>query len=272
MATGLSPKTPQKPAGTTESKKQPTAKPRKPEFVQAVFLGGIEGQLRTLGVMSESVDRDNSPEFWDALGSFGGSLNGTIEENFPTAVDAINAFTTWLDESGWEYIAPVYFHNRGFSITLTMAAPSGQISVTGNYEVAEGAELSQAIGAAKSELQTAVVAAFPRSAKPEKPAQPQPSAGGAKSNKDKTETVEFDTLRIAEFNGKMVARLMPIVGRWKQFGVAIYPDIAEKLGIELPATPGDYDMTGVMEYTLKEDGKPSRVINIEEPEEEDIPF
>lgn len=267
MATGLSAKNQQKPAGATESKKALSPKSKKVEFSQQVFLGGIEGELRTRGIMSDEVTRDGSPEFWDALGSFGGQLESTVEDTYPTAVDAINAFIVWLDESGWEYIAPVYFHQKGFSITLTMAAPSGQISVTGNYEVAEGAELSQAVGAAKAELQQAVIKAFPGSANRKTSPTPQSSASGPKSAEPKTESLEFDTLRIAEYNGNMVSRLMPTSGRWKQFGVAIYPDVAKKFGLEIPVTPGDYDYTGTMVYTLKDDGKPQRVISIEPSEE-----
>lgn len=261
MATGSSVKKAQTANGAKELPKK--------KFNNDLFLGGIEGILRAENHMGEEEKRDDSPAFWDALGVWSGMLSAPYEEEFDNAVDAINAFEQWLSESDWSYVAPVHFTTTGFTITLTMPAASGEISVAMNCITSDGTDLSTAISSAKKALQSAVIAAFPRSA--ERNSKPAKQTGNNQSSNDKgsVEEVDIDCLRIVEFNGKLVARLIPTEGKWTQFGLPLYDDVAKELGIKLPKKPGDYDCSGLATYETKPDGKPKRVIGLESAPEDD---
>jgi len=252
MATGSSAKTAQKKSGDTV---------KKPVFNDHLFLGGIEGILRANEMMQQGEDRDDSAAYWDALGTWGATLDNPYQEEFESAVDAINSFEAWLVLSNWHYAAPILYTAKGFTVTMTMNAPSGQISVSLDGEVSPGIELADAIKEAKKDLQQAISAAFPRTAnKPD--TNSKNGKSGAKKSTTKTEEVSYELLRVVEFNGKLMPRLIPTEGKWIQFGIPLYQDIADKFEIEIPDEPGDYEMSGTMIYELKEDGKPKRVTEI----------
>lgn len=258
MGTGLSAKNQPKSAGKT-------AKPKMlPKFNDELFLGGVEGLLREAGFIKESVKRDDSPAYWDALGEFSKHIDGNWIDKYPTSVDGLNDFADWLSTSGYEYQEPVLYVRKSFTMTLTMQASSGQISVGMECELEPGVDLSVAVAHAKLELQTAVIEAFPQSAK----STGKQKLPGKTESKPTTESVDFDTLRVQTFNDKLVARLIPTEGKWTQFGAALYKDIADKFGIDIPKKPGDYELSGNMTYELSEGGKPKRVIDIELEEEE----
>ncbi len=249
MATGSSAKTQQKPAGTTDE-------PKKRKFNHELWIGASNASL----VARELCDIGDETKQAAYRMEFENSMGGLVEEEHDNAVDATNSFENWLDITTWRYTEPVLYTGTGMSITLTMTAPSGQISVQMGFVPADWNDLQGAIMAVKRDLQKAVSQSFPHSAR-------QQSAPSSKSNasqrtKVETESDNFDTLVIGTYNGKQTARLIPTEGKWTQFGVPLYAKDAEKFGIELPEEEGEYELSGVMKYELKEDGKPKRVISV----------
>lgn len=251
MATGSSAKKVQTSVGATE--------PKKSKFNEALFDAAIQGILlseQRMETPNTEVEKAAKEAF--TTDSIGGKIN--LAETYGNAVDAIQAFETWLAESDWHYEPPVLYTGKLLTVCLTAQAASGQVSVSMQFEPSDWTDIAPAIAAAKRDLQNAFLDAFPHTkptgksaSKPNKP----------KSDTSETETYEFDRLVIGSYQGKPTARLMPTEGRWTQFGVALYPKEAEKFGIELPEEEGEYDYTGTMTYTMSADDKPRKVTHIE---------
>jgi len=254
MATGLSRKKAPIASGDTDS-----TEPLKQKFNFDLYHAGIMGILKTHKLVGENANTNSSPELLQAITEFDESNGIPIEAKFSNAVDAINAFEAWIMVTDWYYTEPVLYTTNSITVTLTMPANSGSISVAMQVTPKEEVELDIVIADVKLKLQQAITSAFPR--------QSSNQGDGTKPAKTEQKTVKTESFNVSHvvvgnFKGQRTVRLIPSNGRWKEYGIPIYDDMIEELEFEVPEEEGEYEFKGRMTYEMKDNDKPSRVVRV----------
>lgn len=222
----------------------------------SLVLAGVAGILRTKAIIPAEGDYTKEERFSAYFDQYSVET-GKLLADESDAIAAITAYKAWLDTSDYIWSEPIRFVVTEFSVTLTMNAPSGSISVSMKAEPIGGNSDSDIIRKMKDRLQTAVNEAFGKQNAPQ-----QQSISKSKTQKElETEEVEIDTLRVQEYQGKTVYRLIPTEGRWQKYGIPLYAKDAKKLGIDLPDELGEYELEGIAIYEINADEKPTRVTN-----------
>lgn len=231
--------------------------PKTVTFNMDIWYSFAAGVLRSKHRLALDGDYATDPAYLEALEMFE-IENNKRATDYPSAIVAGQAFDEWLDRTEWVYEAPVLFVATGFHVSVTVPVGNGNITLGMDYS-SVGHEPEISMRAAYDYLQAAVKATFP--------AQKQTlSASGSTSTAPKTPdfvTEHFSKLISKEYKGKMGWRLIPSEGKWTQFGVPIYPDVAKKFAIELPEEPDmEYDINWNCGYELTAEGKPRRIVSI----------
>lgn len=242
--------------GAQAAKPKPIVK-----FDENLFVQGLVGALKTNSNITDDSPLDD--------------LNAAVQEvtelwliekdykehgGYDTAIEAIQDITRYIVDNAYVYEKPVLFRVDSFTVNLSVPTKVPGVTASFSYQcTALDVDLSACMLSAFSELQSFASDNF----KP-KANTPQPTQQGA-FDKPADEPFEFATLRSLLFNGKMQARLMPLEGKWVQFGIPLYPDEARKAGINLDdyVTPGDYELQGSAIVSHKTDGKPMRAHKLE---------
>lgn len=222
----------------------------------SLVLAGVAGILRTKAIIPAEGDYTKEERFSAYFDQYSVET-GKLLADEPDAIAAINAYKTWLETSDYVWSEPIRFVVTEFSVSLTMNAPSGSISVTMKAEPIGGNADSEIIRKMKDRLQTAVNEAFGK----QNAAHNQATNQSETQKKRETEEVEVETLRVQEYQGKTVYRLIPTEGRWTKYGLPLYKNDAKKLKLDLPTGLGEYEFEGTCEYEIDADEKPTRVIN-----------
>lgn len=241
-----------------QTKSGPTVGKKEERFDPVLFKAGVAGYLRSKGYTTDSQAQmeewsNQAVEMWE--------IATTIQaENYANAVDALAAFKVWLDESGWTYQKPMTYHFVNLFVSVTMTTPAGTLTVGATVEpyIEDHAKVIRDV---KEHLQAQIRSTFPTKSNGAKPAARQ---GDSEDEAPENETVHAEMLRVSRYNGKVVYHCMPEDGKWTQYGIPLYKDIAKENDIELPKEEGEYDVSWDIEYELKPDGRPRRVVAITE--------
>lgn len=228
----------------------------KPVFKMDLFRAAVAAKIWECQPNPDFPAYDpNGAEVEQAIEKFTANF-GKAPDEYNNAVEAASVFSEWVDVNGFEYERPVYYKSTGYSITLSAQTKSGTVSMTMQFVSTEDDD--KAVAQARQDLVKRFASAFPvpEASKIQGTAKP-----GAKTEY-KTEEVDIECLRVGIYNGKMVYHIIPSEGKWTQFGIPLYPDIAKKFDLDLPDEEGEYELSGTMTYELKDDGKPRRVISI----------
>lgn len=259
MATGLSRKKALIVSGATDSNDEQPKPRAKQTFNMDVFRAGTLGLLKGYKLAPENDETNSSKVLEQFISELQDSFGIPVEQQYGNAVDAINGAEAWLIKTNWYYSEPVLYDINGVTVTLTMPANSGQISVAMSVTPREDVELDIVIADMKLKLQQAITSAFPRKSSNQ---DEHNSAKPKEEHKPKTESFNVSAIVVGEYQGKRTIRVIPTNGRWQEHGVAIYDDKIEELGLEIPEEEGEYEFKGRMTYEMKDNDKPSRVIRL----------
>lgn len=237
----------------------------KKAFDGKLFAAGTAGVLRSHEVIPDEGDYMADPVYQAAHMQFI-LETGTVAEEYPSAVAAIEAFQTWCETTEWTYSPPIFFVVTGFTISMTMSAPLGMLGVSMTIEPV-GDDHAAAIRGAKDHLQAELGKVFKTAlekAKSKMPAKRETDEDEDEEPEYDVETTECHILRVSKDDKGLRYHAMPVSGKWVKYGIPLYKDIASKEGQKLPKESGEYEINWEVEYELKEDGKPRRVISINE--------
>lgn len=256
-------------AGKAQKKNGATVKNiREIKFDKGLFIGGVAGYLRSMEPPAIPFDGEYAKE---------PALEQAVEmmiiyygkelEDFGDAVTALAAFKQWLDDTDWHYQKPLIYNINNITVTLGMTVPSGTLTVSMNVDDLVG-DPARVIREVKDELQAALSAAFAGTIERRRPLpETEKPNRNSKAKSDEpqyeTEEVHVTGMRVKKYENKWYWNLMPDEGKWQQYGIPLYSDVAKKFDVKLPQESGEYDIDWIVTYELKEDGKPRRVIEID---------
>lgn len=246
---GSSKKPAQKKNGTTETTKK--------AFDATLFNAGVAGYLRSAGHIPVTGDYMQHEAFNQAIEMWEIN-NAAARDSYDNAVEAISAFKSWLDSAGWHYVKAQTFHMVSLYVEVTMATPAGQLTIGATVEpyVLDHSTVMRDV---KEHLQEQIRKAFPGSSKP----QVARNNGNEEEEQERAiEKATCHTLRVYQYSGKRVYSVIPDSGPWQQYGIPLYNDVAGDFEVDLPKTDGEYEIDWEVEYELKPNGKPRRVVTI----------
>jgi len=229
----------------------------KQPFDELMFQAGVAGYLRTAKHIPLEGDYTQQEAFSQAIELFE-IQGGKWAKDYPSAIDALIGFKTWLDSSGWKYEKAKTYVLNTITVSVTMPTPSGQLTVSMVVEPLINNH-AQVIRDAKDYLEEQVKKTFGGNGKREMPA-----TNGESASKQEAETDRdhCSVLVVKHYKGKTYWNAIPDEGKWTKFGIPLYSDVARKFKIALPDEDGEYDIDWDIDYELKEDGKPLRVTDI----------
>lgn len=240
---------------------QDSAPKRKVVFDETLFTAGVVGMLKTYSNITDDSDIDDINravseivELWEI------EHEGKKYGGYTTAPEALQSITGYILEHGYLYTRPLLYRIDDFSVSITIPTKTAGATATFTRNCsALGDDTDTAMRAAYMELAAYVTENFKSGPVQRTPIQ------GTQTEKPEDEPFEFTTLRMVSLNGKLVARLIPLQGRWTQYGVPLYADVANKAGIPLSEymQPGDYELAGSGIIQYKPDGKPMRANSVE---------
>jgi hypothetical protein len=237
----------QKDAGKATSKKPVDLK---------LFAAAAASKLREIGVIKEDEEYEQHPALKEAVELFE-IANFKMVNSYDNAVEASAAFNNYIDSVGYEYVEPVLYRLDGFTIGVSVPTKSGTLSLSADI-IPLTDDHAAAISAAKKMMRDLFNGAFANGVTRTLPETTKPA--GKKTYE--TDEKEISILRVGTYNNKTVYHCIPVEGKWIQFGIPLYPDVAKAEGIELPEEEGEYDVAWNATYELKDDGKPRRIISL----------
>lgn len=233
----------QKNAGSATAKKKPMSLP--------LFEAGVASILREKGLIPLEGDFRAHWLFEQAVDMFEIECNTSVAD-YNDAVTAIGAFERWLENTGHVFSKPVSFLVKGWHITLTVPVQSGTVSLGVDFE-----PLTDDIDKVLQDVKAELAERFNKNWKA--PAKQTQQNETGESRKLKAHIVG---LRAEEkSNGRIYYYAMPASGPWVTYGIPLYGDVAEAMGLELDQEPGEYEWEADIFYETKGDSdKPKRVI------------
>ena len=225
------------------------------EFEQRLFLAGAEGELRTAGLLTETMNREAMDEIITfATADFMGYAAREGME-FPSAVDCIMSFRAYL--AGGKFAlavkkAPI------IAVDMSIAMPSGGATITFQARASMPEDMS--LAETYISLYDQISEAYKSFRDKRRVGSPQSTGGNTQQNGSNptSEIIDVTALRVEDRNGKRYVRA--VGGRWTKFGVAAWPEVLEQLPV--PAAnliPGDNPIRIKAELSLGSDGKPEKV-------------
>jgi hypothetical protein len=239
-------------ASEAATKSGQTTPKKKPIDLKLVYAA-IASELRERDIIPAEGEFREHWAFEQACEMFEIERAKLIPE-YANAVEAATAFSEWIATTEHVFAEPQLFTVTGWTVTLTIPVQSGSVSLGVDFEP-NVKDIDKVIQQVKRQL----AETFNRNWTAPKKEIKQGSNGS--STDYKIEQVEIVNIRVEEkSDGALRYFAMPGKGPWKTYGIPLYKDVAEKMEIELPDEGGEYDWSAMIEYELKPDGKPRRVI------------
>lgn len=214
-----------------------------------LFYAGVLGELRTLKLVDPHENDLMNDVALCAVSDWGNT--GKIGR-YPSVVDALVDFQAWV--KSWTGV-PDSVQVSMITVSLTIPVQSGSATFGASGIVMDGNTKR-----AYTQLYKAVIDAvksFPNVSNPTN------NGGNNADTKavNTTELIEAVAIKVENRNGKTYYRLAG--GRWLKFGVAVWPEVWEKAGIDPSSYPvGDHPFKARMVVQLGADGKPEKVLEI----------
>lgn len=232
-------------------------------FDDKLFRAAVESYVKTNGILTEENSQDDINrcvselvEMWEIKNL----ADDKEKTSFGSTVAAVMDFQEYMQTIEYTYEPPVFFVVNNFNISMTMNTPSGSLTI-GMQFAPTSFEYDETIRKAKDFLQGQIKKVFLSEINRDGGTQLTKTTNREVKPEYKVDDDTFVAIRANIYNGKMTYHLLPQEGKWTQYGVPIYKDIAAKIGLDLPDEEGEFEIEPTeFEYELKPDGKPRRII------------